>query len=296
MNREPGFPTSEDMSSQFPLFLALVRKDFRKNLYGDFPTMAIRNGIILFLFCCMVAMGLRDDPYSEAWTSLDVMEMVSIMGIFLLIFPMHFIGGISAETLQGTFRNISLYPVGVNTLTTSKLAYSVLSTGSLLTISLFCILTPFFIMDVITLRLGSYLFIIGGLLFLAYFLTIFAGSYFANISAADDGTQNIGGYGFLSMCGALFLSYWPVRVIMDTIFKMFDPDATYAGVDEAHLIGHYVSHISPYEMAFQYSRSYILGAPLDPGYLICIPLWLLIGIQGIRHGRRVYMDVFFRRV
>ena len=86
---------------------------------------------------------------------------------------------------------------------------------------------------------------------------------------------------------------FPVAV---AVFKLFDPDAKYVGEYQAHLTAHWISHLSPYDMAFHFSRTYILGSPLDPGYLLCIPVWILIGCLGIRHGSRVYMDVFFRRV
>ncbi len=296
MSKDPRFPSTEDMKRQFPLFRAMLLKDFRKNLYGDFPTMLIRYGIILFLFASFIAMGMRNEDISSEWTSNATSEGLVVLGIFMLFFPLHFIGGISAETLQGTFRNISLYPVGINTLTSSKLTYSLISTGSLLIIASFCLLTPFLIMGVLSVKLASFIFVIGALLFIAYFLVIFAGSFYANISAASGGVQNVGGYSFLAMCFSLFISYWPVRMVATAIFKLFDPNAKYVGEHQAHLTAHWLSHLSPYDLAFHFSRTYILGSPLDLWYLICIPVWILIGCLGIRHGSRVYMDVFFRRV
>ena len=292
----PGFPTTGEMKQQYPLVRSLIQKDFQKNLYGSFPILVIRNGIIIFLLCSLLALGMRDESVSSDWGLENIGNNLMFMGVFLIFLPLHFIGSLSAETLQGTFRNLSLYPVGINSITSSKLVFSILSVGSLAIITLVSILSPFLIMGVISLRLASYYCVIAALLFIAYFLMIFAGSFHANISAAESGIQNIGAYAFAAVSVSLFLTYWPVRFVFTSIFKVFDPDSTRIGEDQAHVLAGWVAHLSPFEMAFHFSRVYIIGSDVDPVYFLTIPLWLLIGVRGIRHGSRVYMDVFFRRV
>lgn len=296
MSTEPKLPTPDVIRRQYPLVRALVRKDFRKNLYGSFPLLVIRNGILFFLACSLLALGMRNNDFSDRWTSMTVSVSFLLLGISLLIFPVHFIGGMSAETLQGTFRNLSLYPVGINSITTSKLAFSILSTGGLIAISLISILSPFLIMGVFSLKMATFICVISVLIFCTYFLIIFAWSFYANVPAARTGVQNIGAYSFLGLTVSLFLSYWPVRMVATAAFNLFDPGDRYVGETEAVLVAGWISHLSPFDMAFHFVRHFILGSPLDLGYLICIPVWLLIGIHGIRHGSRVYMDVFFRRV
>ncbi len=114
MSNQPEFPSAHIMKRQFPLVRALIRKDFKKNMYGNFPTLVIRNGLFLFLIGSAIAMGMRDDFISSRWDSDMTMYRFAFMTIVLMIFPLHFIGGISAETLQGTFRNVSLYPIGIH--------------------------------------------------------------------------------------------------------------------------------------------------------------------------------------
>jgi len=77
--------------------------------------------------------------------------------------------------------------------------------------------------------------------------------------------------------------------------QVFDPGHRFVAEHQAGDFALLVSHLSPLEMAFRFSRMFILGSPLDLGYLICIPIWLFIGFHGVRYGSKVYMDVFFRR-
>ena len=48
MTNELTFPTPEEMKEQYPIFESLVRKDFKKSFYGNFPVQVIRIGIVLF--------------------------------------------------------------------------------------------------------------------------------------------------------------------------------------------------------------------------------------------------------
>lgn len=296
MNNEPGFPTTDDMKRQYPLFRSLIQKDFKKNHYGNFPVLVIRIGILIFLFFSLLALSMRNDTITADWSSTKLMNNILFIGIVLFLLPVHFIGSLSAETLQGTFRNISLYPVGINTITSSKLVFSILSLTSLGAITLIASLSPFLIMGIITLKTASFYILMTIMVFIAYFVMVFAGSFHANIPASKSGVQNIAGYSFGALCVSLILTYWPMRFVFTSLFKIFDPEANYLGEDRASMIAEWIAYLSPFEMAYHFSSVYVLGADIQPGFFLTIPIWILIAVRGISFGNKVYMDVFFRRV
>jgi len=296
MKTEPHFPTVPEMKRQYPLVRALVEKDL---VWGDLEHLfssLIRLGIFFFILFSVFALGMRDSDFSDGWSQESVTTLALILGFFFLFFvTFGFMWSVNYEALQGTFRTLSLYPIGIGSITTSKLGFMTLVVGAGTVTIMFSTLLPFLIMDVISLRIMSYYMVMTVLFFLAFLLCSSAGAYYANISAAKSGKQSIASFSFLGLVVAALLSYWPVFSFLSVTFAIFDHNERFVGPETANILAWLISHLSPLDMAFHFGRHYILGIPLDPGYLICIPVWFYIAFQGIKTGPRVYMDVFFRR-
>lgn len=295
MNREIRFPTRDEIMKQSSLVKALVQKELVWESGGNLATNLIRIAIITFFFAALMAGGMRDEEFSNDWDELTVSTLSIIMGCVFLTITLGFGGSLGAETMRGTLRTLSLYPIGINSITSSKLIYITLIVGTGMMIFLATLFLPFWIMGIISARLFSYYMLNALLFILAYVIITSTGAFYANISASRSSTQMISNYSFMGFVAALLLSFWPVYIILTLIFRIFDPNDTFVSDETAKIIALAASRLSPLEMAYQFSRQYILGLTVDPSYLVCIPIWIAVAIYGIKHGRSVYMDVFFRR-
>jgi len=295
MSIRPHFPTPGEMKKQFPIVKALTEKDFIWENMGNIGSNLIRMGIMLFIIFSIVAAGLRNNEYGDDWTEENVSHLTLIVGLFLMIVPFGFALSMGSESLQGTFKTISLYPIGINAIISSKLVYVGIVATAFSLIFIFSMLVPFWVMGMISFKFLTFFIMVTVLLLFAQFLCTMAGAFYSNLRAALTKEQHIPYYTSMGFLGAIMVSYWPVYVVISTFKKIFDPDGTYLDTEGAEFLAYSVGHLSPFEMAFHFSQHYILGTTLDLSFFLVIPIWLFIAYIGIKSGPMVYMDVFFRR-
>jgi len=294
MTETAHIPTLSEIKRQFPLFKALVIKDIKLMNRNGILSAYLKFGIVIFLTMSLFAFGSYGEEYSSQWDEDSFFLMMSLVipsSMSLLLF---FTGEITSETFKGTFRTVSLYPVGFNNLISSKIAYEVLTISIPLLILFVSGLLPFYILGIIPLQIIGY-FVGSTLLFnLAFLLVIGAGAYYSAIPASYRSQQIYASVGYAFTLARL-LSYWPVRAIFTLLFGTLDPNERFFNEETAAAIASGVSRFSPFEFAYRLSKHYILGDAFDLSYLLSVALFLLIALRGVRYGPRVYMDVFFRR-
>lgn len=293
---------------RLPLLISIVRKDLRASR-GALLALTAVMAVIFFILLGVAYQqsatfaGKRVPPANPAWNGETVRAYYGFaLAASFIVFTLATLFLYNSELSHGTVRLLLLYPVGLNTITFSKMV-SITLVGTLVCMEvLFLPIVPFTLFLPVPPDLLSGALLIVFIACIAAALALLAGFYAGHIlqHLFPGARLSPPVMGILFLVLSLLLTETGVGLTLSVLVSLFSP---IQGIDEAEYAARqyfveeqagFWSLFSPYHAGGRIVSGALAGAGGSSDTALLALLTVVILFSGIWLARRTYPDLFIR--